>query len=63
MLNDYEDGYKKAEIMWNEVQPLYSKLHNFVLNKINMYYKTNFTEIPAFLSGNFKKIQIHLKKK
>lgn len=51
MLADYNEAYQNAENLWKEIEPLYLKIQKFVLNRINLHYNTNFTYIPAYLSG------------
>lgn len=52
MLAEYENGYQKVEDLWTEIEPVYKKLHEFVLTRINNYYEANFTDIPVYLTGN-----------
>lgn len=56
MLSEYPDGYTKAQTLWEEVQPLYKKLHNFVKVRIEKYYKItqNTSTIPVYLLGKLK---------
>ncbi|KRT83950.1 Peptidase, partial [Oryctes borbonicus] len=51
-LVEYQEGYQQAENLWNDIEPIYRKLHEFVLIRINNYYNTNFTDIPVFLTGS-----------
>lgn len=51
-LVEYDDAYNKADELWIAIEPLYAKLQKFVLNRINAHYKTNYTYIPAYLTGN-----------
>lgn len=55
MLAEFDGAYQKASELWNEIEPLYLKLHKFVLNRLNSYYKTNYTQIPVYLSGKYLK--------
>lgn len=50
-LVEYEEAYKRAEELWSTIEPLYNKLHSFALNRLNAYYKTNYTYIPTYLTG------------
>lgn len=57
MLSDCEDCYELAHNLWDEVQPLYQKLHTFVRTRLYKYYKIVETEanstdyIPVYLLG------------
>ncbi|GJQ82092.1 hypothetical protein Trydic_g6964 [Trypoxylus dichotomus] len=51
-LVEYEEGYQQMDNLWNDIKPLYKKLYDFVLTRINNYYNTNFTDIPVFLTGS-----------
>ncbi|KAF2887757.1 hypothetical protein ILUMI_18416, partial [Ignelater luminosus] len=53
MLSEYPDGYTKAQMLWEEVQPLYKKLHKFVKVRIEKYYKIteNSSTVPVYLLG------------
>uniref|UniRef100_V5GKK7 Angiotensin-converting enzyme n=1 Tax=Anoplophora glabripennis TaxID=217634 RepID=V5GKK7_ANOGL len=52
-LNDFSGAYAKAREFWEEIKPLYLKLHRFVRTRLNNYYKINETvEIPVFLLGS-----------
>lgn len=55
MLSEYEDGYTLAYSLWEEVEPLYEKLHAFVKARIENYYNinNNSTEIPIYLLGKY----------
>lgn len=51
-LNDFSGAYAKAREFWEEIKPLYLKLHKFVRSRLNNYYKTDeISEIPVFLLG------------
>lgn len=51
--SDYEDLYKKADTLWEEIEPFYKKLHHFIGRRINHYYGTNYTDfIPTYLLGS-----------
>lgn len=63
MLNDLEqDGYQRAKTLWEEVRPLYQKLHRWVAKNLMKKYgsaefsetdkKTPATRIPAHLLGS-----------
>lgn len=53
MLSEYDSGYSKAKILWEEVQPLYRKLYDFVKVRLVNYYKINGNDssIPIYLLG------------
>ncbi|RZC32885.1 angiotensin-converting enzyme, partial [Asbolus verrucosus] len=54
MLVEQEDAYGKADALWAEIQPLYTKLQNFVKTRIFRFYniENNSSEIPVYLLGS-----------
>lgn len=60
MLADYDNGFSVSEGLWNEVKPLYDKLHSFVRKRLYTYYnysEDNLNEtgpFPVFMSGRRK---------
>lgn len=66
MLSDCDDGFSISEGLWNEVKPLYDKLHSFVRKRMYAYYnysEENFNEtgtFPVFMSGKQKKQNYYL---
>lgn len=55
MLVEYPDAYETATNLWNEIQPLYNKLHEFVKNRLTKHYPElyNLSNIPVYLLGKF----------
>lgn len=51
-MSQHENGYEVAQNIWTEIEPFYKKFQRFVLDRINHHYKTNFTNIPVYLTGN-----------
>lgn len=52
MLLEYEDAYSKADSFWDEIKPLYMKLHNFVKIRLENKYKLTLgSELPVYLLG------------
>lgn len=52
-MSDYDDLYSKVVALWEEIEPLYRKLQQFVGRRLNHYYGTNYTGfIPAYLLGS-----------
>lgn len=53
MLLDQQEAYEEAEALWQQIEPLYKKLHNFVKIRLDQFYNItkNDTEIPVFLLG------------
>lgn len=54
MLTEINEGYSLANLLWEEVKPLYDKLQNFVFARFNNYYNNsleNSTEIPIYILG------------
>lgn len=54
MLVEYPDAYQTATNLWNEIQPLYNKLHEFVKHRLTKHYPElyNLTNIPVYLLGS-----------
>lgn len=52
-LTEYDDGFELARNLWEEVSPLYMKLHEFVKARLFNFYdiNDNSTEIPVYLLG------------
>lgn len=52
MLSDMQSGYELSNTLFEAIQPLYNKLHNFVRLRINQHYNTTYEEyIPTYLTG------------
>lgn len=53
MLSEYDDGYQKAQDLWEKVEPLYKKMHEFVKLRICSYYGLKEDDsIPVYLLGS-----------
>lgn len=54
MLSEYHEGYAQAQTLWEQVQPLYKKLHDFVRVRIYKHYNItqNDTAMPVYLLGS-----------
>ncbi|XP_022919696.1 angiotensin-converting enzyme-like [Onthophagus taurus] len=48
----YPNAYEDIKNIWVEIEPFYKEFHTFVLDRLNNYYKTNFTYIPVYLTGS-----------
>ncbi|KAJ8914194.1 hypothetical protein NQ315_015967 [Exocentrus adspersus] len=56
-LNDFSGAYSQAKEFWEEIKPLYFKLHGFVRTRLNNYYKINETaEIPVYLLDRYLEV-------
>lgn len=57
MLSGYNDGFFVCEGLWNEIKPLYDKLHSFVKKRLFTYYNYSMENLnetdafPAFMTG------------